>query len=76
MILTHFYKVDSDMYTIAINFWFEGNRKLISQSPHMNNYHLRILMENMITEEKKKYINHYRENIVLERKVFKFGYLK
>ncbi|GLD91662.1 hypothetical protein PINS_up000195 [Pythium insidiosum] len=43
--------VDSDPFTIAVNFWYEGLRDTITRDSRMTTYYARVAMQALLTEQ-------------------------
>ncbi|KAF1335377.1 Clavaminate synthase-like protein, partial [Globisporangium splendens] len=55
------HQVDSDAYTIAVNFWFDGVRQQLTQVPAMTPYYSRVLLEDLIKQEADAYLKQRRQ---------------
>ncbi|DBA03225.1 TPA: hypothetical protein N0F65_011584 [Lagenidium giganteum] len=55
------HQVDSDVHTIAVNYWFHGLRPNLIASPAMFPYYARILMSEMIKMEASAYLAELRD---------------
>ncbi|RLN94578.1 hypothetical protein BBJ28_00003110 [Nothophytophthora sp. Chile5] len=45
------HQVDSDEFTIAVNYWWEGMRNQLTADPHMTPYYSRILLEELVKQQ-------------------------
>lgn len=45
------HQVDSDPFTVAINFWFEGIRHALVRDPAMGVYYARVVMQELVKHE-------------------------
>lgn len=54
------HQVDSDTFTIAVNFWFDGSRKRLIEDPNMSAYYARVLVADMVKQESARYLRSLR----------------
>lgn len=54
------HQVDSDAFTIAVNFWFDGSRKRLIEDPDMAAYYARVLVADMVKQESARYLQSLR----------------
>lgn len=54
------HQVDSDEFTIAVNYWWEGARVELTRDPDMMPYYARVLMDELIKQETDKYLAELR----------------
>lgn len=60
------HQVDSDAYTIAVNFWFDGLRQQLTEMPEMTPYYSRVLLEDLIKRETERYLQNLRQKALVE----------
>uniref|UniRef100_K3W726 JmjC domain-containing protein n=1 Tax=Globisporangium ultimum (strain ATCC 200006 / CBS 805.95 / DAOM BR144) TaxID=431595 RepID=K3W726_GLOUD len=58
------HQVDSDAYTIAVNFWFDGVRQQLAQAPDMTPYYSRVLLEDLMKRETDAYLQQRRQRMI------------
>lgn len=54
------HQVDSDPYTIAANYWWEGTRVQLTKDPGMTAYYARVMMEELIEQQTDTFIEDLR----------------
>lgn len=58
------HQVDSDAFTIAVNFWFDGLQKQLTQEPLMTSYYARVLMQGLLKRESEQYLEELRASAI------------
>lgn len=54
------HQVDSDAFTIAVNFWFDGLQKQLTQEPTMTPYYASVLLQDLLKRESERYLEELR----------------
>lgn len=54
------HQVDSDAFSIAVNFWFDGLQKQLTQESSMTPYYARVLLQDLLEREGERYLEGLR----------------
>lgn len=54
------HQVDSDEFTIAVNYWWDGARAQLTSDPRMTSYFGRVIMEELIRQESQAFLKELR----------------